>query len=314
MVVSRTRALRACQACSGRVSACAGRSAASVGAAVARPKQWRSSVRHASLRAILPYGKKVRSHRELRRKLTLLLSRGPCSAASLRRLVALHSVALHSVVLHSVVLHSVALITDMGRKPFTAEARQRKQNKALEKMLPQMLLSESDGDGDGDASDKVQTLAAASADPTCRPASSHPQSTWAPQPERKYGGHGGGDRECASAVNLAARLPFTAWREQRHVQIHMAGAGIHTSAGGYGPEAVRANTHLTLPQQTTERAAAAHAGCEQDALNRVQRGVTGGPSASSAAEDPKRALVHALQNDLSRISVLLERLDELLSA
>ena len=32
------------------------------------------------------------------------------------------------------------------------------------------------------------------------------------------------------------------------------------------------------------------------------------------AEDPKRALVHALQNDLSRMSVLLERLDELLSA
>ena len=30
--------------------------------------------------------------------------------------------------------------------------------------------------------------------------------------------------------------------------------------------------------------------------------------------DPKRALVHALQNDLSRMSVLLERLDELLSA
>ena len=31
-------------------------------------------------------------------------------------------------------------------------------------------------------------------------------------------------------------------------------------------------------------------------------------------EDPKRALVHALQNDLSRMSLLLERLDELLSA
>ena len=31
-------------------------------------------------------------------------------------------------------------------------------------------------------------------------------------------------------------------------------------------------------------------------------------------EDPKRALVHALQNDLSRMSVLLERLDELLIA
>ena len=82
---------------------------------------------------------------------------------------------------------------------------------------------------------------------------------------------------------------------------------------------MRANTHLTLPQQpqqTAERAAAAHTGREQDALNRVQRGVTGGPSAASgsAAEDPKRALVHALQNDLSRMSVLLERLDELLSA
>ena len=48
--------------------------------------------------------------------------------------------------------------------------------------------------------------------------------------------------------------------------------------------------------------------------NRVQRGATGAPSAASAAEDPKRALVHALQNDLSRMSVLLERLDELLSA
>ena len=37
-------------------------------------------------------------------------------------------------------------------------------------------------------------------------------------------------------------------------------------------------------------------------------------TASAAAEDPKRALVHALQADLSRMSVLLERLDELLSA
>ena len=37
-------------------------------------------------------------------------------------------------------------------------------------------------------------------------------------------------------------------------------------------------------------------------------------AAAAAAEDPKRALVHALQADLSRMSVLLERLDELLSA
>ena len=37
-------------------------------------------------------------------------------------------------------------------------------------------------------------------------------------------------------------------------------------------------------------------------------------TAAAAGEDPKRALVHALQADLSRMSVLLERLDELLSA
>ena len=118
--------------------------------------------------------------------------------------------------------------------------------------------------------------------------------------------------------HLTWALPLTAWREQRHalddVQIHTAGAGIRTSAGGYGNEAARASSHLTLPQQTAERAAAAHCSCEQHALNRGQRGATGGPSAASAAEDPKRALVHALQNDLSRMSVLLERLDELLSA
>ena len=37
-------------------------------------------------------------------------------------------------------------------------------------------------------------------------------------------------------------------------------------------------------------------------------------TAAAAGQDPKRALVHALQADLSRMSVLLERLDELLSA
>ena len=112
-------------------------------------------------------------------------------------------------------------------------------------------------------------------------------------------------------------LPLTAWVEQRHalgdLQIHATGAEIRTSAIGYGNGAARASSRLKLPQQATEHAAAAHGGCEQHALNRVQRGAIGGPSAASAAEDPKRALVHALQNDLSRISVLLERLDELLS-
>ena len=111
---------------------------------------------------------------------------------------------------------------------------------------------------------------------------------------------------------------MTAWVEQRHafgdVQIHATGAVIRTSAVDYGNGAARASSHLKLPLQTAKHAAAAHGGCERHALNRVQHGATGGPSAASAAEDPKRALVHALQNDLSRMSVLLERLDELLSA
>ena len=97
-------------------------------------------------------------------------------------------------------------------------------------------------------------------------------------------------------------------------QVHATGTEIRPSAGGYGNGAARASSHLKLPQQAAEHAAAAKGGCEQHALNRVQRGATRGPSAASAAEDPKRALVHALQNDLSRMSVLLERLDELLSA
>ena len=135
------------------------------------------------------------------------------------------------------------------------------------------------------------TATATISDPSWKPSSSHLQPTWA--------------------------LPFTAWVEQRHglsdVQIHATSAEIRTSAGGYGNGAVRASSHLKLPQQAAEHAAAAHGGYEQHTLNRVERGATGGPSAASAAEDPKRALVHALQNDLSRMSALLERLDELLT-
>ena len=50
-----------------------------------------------------------------------------------------------------------------------------------------------------------------------------------------------------------------------------------------------------------------------NALKRTQCGATGGPAAASA-EDPKRALVHSLQNDLVRMSVRLKRLEELLSS
>ena len=158
-------------------------------------------------------------------------------------------------------------------------------------------------------------------DAAWKPSSSHLQPTWALQLERKCGGHGDGDRACAPAVDLAALSPLTAWVEQRHalddVQFHATGAGDPPTRWKlqlYGTGAARASSHLTLPQQTAERAAAAHSGCEQHALNRVQSGAMGEPAAASAAEDPKRALVHALQNDLARMSVLLEQLDELLSA
>ena len=162
--------------------------------------------------------------------------------------------------------------------------REEKSDKKKEERIGAQLMAE--------INEPTDVTATATISDTWKPSSSHLQLTWA--------------------------LPLTAWREQRHalddVQIHTAGAGIHTSAGGYGNEAARASSHLTLPQQTAERAAAAHCSCEQHALNRGQRGATGGPAAASAAEDPKRVLVRALQNDMSRMSVLLERLDELLSA
>ena len=123
-----------------------------------------------------------------------------------------------------------------------------------------------------------------------------------------------GDGGQQALEQRATPRPLKAWHALGDVQIHATGAEIRTSAGGYSNGAARASSHLKLPQQAAaEHAAAAHDGCEQHALNRVQRGATGGPSAASAAEDPKRALVHALQNDLSRMWVLLERLDELLS-
>ena len=78
-----------------------------------------------------------------------------------------------------------------------------------------------------------------------------------------------------------------------------------------------AGTGIGATQQTAEHATFG-VPYEQHALNRVQSGATGG----SAAEEHKRALVNTLKNDIrtlkkdmsSRISMLLESLDELLSA
>ena len=140
------------------------------------------------------------------------------------------------------------------------------------------------------------TATATISDPTWKPSSSHLEQ-------------------------LTCSLPLTAWREQLHaLHVNATGAGMRTcgirtrSAGGCGSGAARASCHQRLPQQTDEHTTA-HGSCEQHALNRVQRGATGGSAAASrAAQDPKRALVHALKNDVSRLLVRLERLDELLSA
>ena len=47
------------------------------------------------------------------------------------------------------------------------------------------------------------------------------QPTWAPQPERKCGGNGGGDHACALAVDVAALLQLTAWVEKLDAINHM---------------------------------------------------------------------------------------------
>ena len=85
-------------------------------------------------------------------------------------------------------------------------------------------------------------------------------------------------------------------------------------------QATSNGTGIGATQQTAEHATVGvpFGGYEQHALNRVQSGATGG----SAAEERKRALVHTLKNDIhtlkkdmsSRMSMLLESLDELLSA
>ena len=45
--------------------------------------------------------------------------------------------------------------------------------------------------------------------------------TAGPQPERKCGGHGGGDHACALAVDVAALLQLTAWVEKLDAINHM---------------------------------------------------------------------------------------------
>ena len=77
--------------------------------------------------------------------------------------------------------------------------------------------------------------------------------------------------------------------------IHMACVGLKAEDEETGAQAPVSACMHRRPTAPATRATAHH-------------------TAAETVEDPKRALVHAMQNDLSRMSLLLERLDELLSA
>ena len=130
--------------------------------------------------------------------------------------------------------------------------RLQKENRNREAATIGSLLSDEQPKHAHIYSPNMLTSTLAIPDQTWRPSSSHLQPTWAPQPERKYGGHGGGDHACPSAVDLAALLPLTAWAEQRRalddVQIQATGAGSRTPAGGYGNGAARASSYLPAKQ------------------------------------------------------------------
>ena len=120
---------------------------------------------------------------------------------------------------------------------------------------------------------------------TWRPSSSHPQPTWAPQPESKCG---------AGLQRAFMEDPGPASLEAPPIATRHNAASITRR-----PSSPHAQP-TWAPQP--ERKCGGHGGDDDN------------PVAAAASEDPKRALVHALQNDLSRMLVQLERLDEMLSA
>ena len=120
---------------------------------------------------------------------------------------------------------------------------------------------------------------------TWRPSSSHPQPTWAPQPESKCG---------AGLQRAFMEDPGPASLEAPPIATRHNAASITRR-----PSSPHAQP-TWAPQP--ERKCGGHGGDDDN------------PIAAAASEDPKRALVHALQNDLSRMLVQLERLDEMLSA
>ena len=122
---------------------------------------------------------------------------------------------------------------------------------------------------------------------------------------------------CLDRIELGANDP-RAWRERAIDDAYGTGTAL---GGGLLRNAATCRGSSSLIH-------AACVGCKAEA---EETGAQAPASACTAAQphpppeppptilpetvaDPKRALVLALQNDLSRMSVLLERLDELLSA
>ena len=286
----RARVQCACRARSARACSCAMRSAASAGVAVARPKALAVPVRrtrllstfcplfvHSFVLARLDRGRQISHGSSMH--LSLFVGRGaPRSVVSSRFWLVLGRAQAPGVLDTAVQSFECCVMKQKHLRVSRWQARQ-----------------DAHGIGNGlraalDANDEdggpLATATATISDPW-KPSNSH--------------------------LQLTRALPLTAWREQLHalddVHVHTTAAGICTSAGGCGSGAARASSHQRLPQQTAEHNTTVHCSCEQHALNRVQRGATGESAAASrTVEDPKRALVHALQNDLSRMSVLLERL------
>ena len=129
-------------------------------------------------------------------------------------------------------LHLVALM-DMGRKPFTEAAKERRRIRRMEALLPPHVLH-----GDDDCNQlvapfntesEISHTARSSSDsrtdydgwpldraisgPAWTPSSSYLQPTWAPQP-RNCGGDDGRADALAPPVDLAALVQLTAWVER----------------------------------------------------------------------------------------------------
>ena len=123
---------------------------------------------------------------------------------------------------------ATATISDHTSKPSSSHLQQtrafpltawREQRHALDDVQIHTTGAGMHTSAAGPALGGQNTTIAAISDPTW-PESFYPRShlpptcTWAPPPERKCNGQGGGDHACAPAIDLATLLQLTAWIER----------------------------------------------------------------------------------------------------